>query len=101
MKTPPRQTHWQGPFRWPNFESALPPAPSLPGTYLQAFEYQDGYLIYAAGITRRTVHLRLQEHTTQYLAGIFSLSPVPRSLESGKNDVFTSIGNWVPCIIAP
>jgi hypothetical protein len=93
MNTPPRQTHWQGPFGWPNFESALPPAPSLPGTYLQTFEYQDGYLIYAAGITRRTVRSRLHEHTKQYLSGVYTVLDVDAVQAGTRKEIWH--GFWM------
>lgn len=62
---------WEGPFAWPGFEgeASLPPLPSAPGVYIQAFEHQGGYLIYAAGITKRPFPVRFQEHTLRYLNG--------------------------------
>ena len=47
---------WDGPFSWPTFESASLTRTVLqtPGVYLQTFEYNGGYLIYAAGLSRRT-----------------------------------------------
>lgn len=66
---------WNGPFGWPSYESRnnLDPIPGLPGVYLQAFEYQDGYLIYAAGITRRPVPERFKEHTRSYMKGEYTV----------------------------
>ena len=42
---------WNGPYSWPGFEddNKLPAIPEVPGVYLQTFEYQGGYIIYAAG----------------------------------------------------
>lgn len=62
---------WAGPYSWPTFESNnnLSPIPECPGVYLQTFEYQDGYLIYAAGLTRRPVPERFREHTLKYMNG--------------------------------
>ena len=61
---------WNGPYGWPTFESEnnLRPIPRNPGVYLQTFRYQDGYLIYAAGITRRPVPTRFREHRGMQLA---------------------------------
>ena len=70
------ESAWQGPFAWPKTNSALPSAPSIPGVYLWAFEYADGFLPYAAGITRRTVATRLQEHTQGYLSGVYTILDV-------------------------
>ncbi len=60
---------WSGPYSWPEYESEsnLSPLPRIPGIYLQTFGYQNGYLIYAAGITRRLVSLRFREHTRKYM----------------------------------
>lgn len=66
---------WEGPFSWPNYEerNGLPSIPRSPGVYLQTFEYQDGYLIYAAGITRRLVPVRFREHTRNYMNGDYNV----------------------------
>jgi hypothetical protein len=66
---------WDGPFSWPDFEdrNGLPSIPRSPGVYLQTFEYQDGYLIYAAGITRRSVTVRFREHTRNYMNGEYNV----------------------------
>ncbi|MDT8380153.1 MAG: hypothetical protein RQ739_14805 [Desulfotignum sp.] len=70
------QADWDGPFSWPNFESenGLPTIPlHSTGVYLQTFEYQNGYLIYAAGITRRSVPVRFKEHTRHYMNGDYTV----------------------------
>jgi hypothetical protein len=66
---------WIGPFGWPKFESVsnLHPIPSVSGVYLQTFEYQSGYLIYAAGLTRRPIPTRLTEHTRKYWNGEYNV----------------------------
>lgn len=66
---------WEGPFSWPGFsvENGLPPIPRTPGLYLQTFEYEDGYLIYAAGITRRPIPIRFKEHTRKYMNGDYNV----------------------------
>jgi hypothetical protein len=47
---------WKGPFSWPNYESqnSLPKIPDIEGVYLWTFQYNDGYVIYTAGITNST-----------------------------------------------
>lgn len=69
------QVFWDGPFSWPKFEvkNGLPNIPRIPGIYLQTFEYQDGYLIYAAGITRRPIPVRFREHTRNYMNGEYNV----------------------------
>jgi hypothetical protein len=66
---------WTGPYAWPTFEnqSGLPSLPKHPGVYLGTCEYQAGYIIYAAGITRRPIRTRLREHTAKYLNGDYTI----------------------------
>lgn len=66
---------WAGPFSWPGFESGSfsHPIPQTPGVYLQTFEYGGGYLIYAAGLTRRPIPTRFREHTRKYLNGEYNV----------------------------
>lgn len=66
---------WTGPYGWPGFTEAdnLSSVPRLPGIYLWTFRYQDGYLIYGAGITGRPVSERIAEHTRHYLAGEYNV----------------------------
>jgi hypothetical protein len=68
---------WQGPYSWPGLTTPqLPPTPNLPGVYLQTFPYLDGFLVYAAGITRRPISKRLREHTRKYLSGDYTILDV-------------------------
>lgn len=83
------QLRWEGPFSWPsrNFqgdEKCLNDAmvASRCGIYLWTVEYSGGYLIYAAGITRRPFTKRFQEHTRAYLNGVYTIFDVP-SLKNG------------------
>ncbi len=70
------KAHWKGPFAWPRLSNGLPPSPKAPGLYLQTFEYQDGFIVYGAGLTRRTVARRLAEHTLNYMNGMYSILDV-------------------------
>jgi hypothetical protein len=56
---------WSGPYAWPGYEpgSCLPSIPEHSGVYLQTAEYQNGYLLYVAGLTRRSMPERFREHT--------------------------------------
>lgn len=93
--SPPNKTssfielQWEGPFSWPgrssqgvendlnNMAVAL-----RCGVYLWTVEYCGGYLIYAAGITRRPFAKRFREHTRAYLNGVYTIFDVP-SLKNG------------------
>ena len=63
------QGTWTGPYSWPGFETEgdVQPVPHLPGLYLLTFEYRNGYMIYAAGLTRRPVPTRFKEHVRKYM----------------------------------
>lgn len=66
---------WTGPYSWPGFENdnKLPAIPKVSGVYLQTFEYRNGYLIYAAGLTRRPIPARFREHTRKYRNGDYNV----------------------------
>ena len=64
------ELRWEGPFGWPGLDPvelltslADSPVASSSGVYLWTVEYLDGFLIYAAGITRRPFVRRFREHT--------------------------------------
>ncbi|GEM77869.1 hypothetical protein [Vibrio superstes] len=67
--------NWTGPYSWPGFEETnkLAPLPEQKGVYLQTFEFSGGYLIYAAGITRRLFKARFKEHSRSYLNGEYNV----------------------------
>lgn len=65
---------WLGPFGWPGITAKATDFPGFPGIYLWTVEYlRGGYLIYAAGITRRPMIRRFHEHTRNYLDGTYTL----------------------------
>ena len=66
---------WTGPYSWPGFESenSLPSIPKHPGIYLMTAEYQGGYLLYAAGLSRRPIGARFREHTRKYMSGDYNV----------------------------
>jgi hypothetical protein len=88
---------WAGPYSWPGYESecGLPPIPEKPGVYLQTVEYQDGYLIYCAGITRRTVPTRFQEHTRKYLSGDYNVLDIQSMRQGIRKEIWRGWG-WSP-----
>lgn len=64
---------WTGPHAWPTTNS---PLPNWPGVYLWTFPYKSGFIVYAAGITRRPLTKRFREHTRSYLNGTYTLFDV-------------------------
>lgn len=85
---------WDGPYGWPSFESKnnLHPIPKCPGVYLQTFEYQDGYLIYAAGITRRPVPTRFREHTRKYMNGEYNVLDIAAAQRGIRREIWHGWG---------
>jgi hypothetical protein len=74
------ELRWEGPFGWPGSglggqltSLASVTVGSCSGTYLWTVEHLDGFLIYAAGVTRRPFVKRFSEHTRAYRAGIYTL----------------------------
>lgn len=88
---------WTGPYSWPGYEDecALPPIPEQPGVYLQTVEYQDGYLIYCAGITRRAVPTRFHEHTRKYLAADYNVLDIEAMRQGIRKEIWKGWG-WSP-----
>jgi len=86
-----------GPYSWPKFEAEnnLPSVPRHPGLYLFAFEYEDGYLIYSAGITRRPITIRIREHTRKYVSGDYHILNVS-ALKEGIREVIWHGWGWTP-----
>lgn len=76
MRKNRNEIEWLGPFGWPKFEGDLQSIPERSGVYLLTVEYQSGYLIYAAGITRRPMPKRFREHTGEYMNGIYNVLDV-------------------------
>jgi hypothetical protein len=67
---------WQGPYTWPNYgKDRLDPIPDICGVYLFTFKYQDGYLVYAAGITK-SMKTRFSQHTREYKQGRYNVLDV-------------------------
>jgi hypothetical protein len=88
------EVRWDGPYSWPAFESEnnLRPIPKIPGVYLQTFEYQGGYLIYAAGLTRRPVPMRFKEHTRKYMNGEYNVLSIAAAQQGVRREIWHSWG---------
>lgn len=85
---------WRGPFAWPGFEAeaCLPTAPRTPGVYIQAFECDQGFVIYGAGITKRPVAVRLREHARRYLSGEYTVLDVEAARGGERKEVWHGWG---------
>ena len=85
---------WAGPYAWPSFETQkdLQPVPQLPGLYLQTFEYQNGYMIYAAGLTRRPVPTRFKEHVRKYMNGEYNVLDVASAQKGIRKEIWHGWG---------
>lgn len=88
------QVLWDGPYSWPGFEddNYLQNIPRVPGIYLQTFEYQQGYLIYAAGLTRRPVPVRFREHTRHYMNGDYNVLDLTAAQQGIRKEIWHGWG---------
>jgi hypothetical protein len=82
---------WRGVFGWPKFGGK--PIPKKPGAYLWTVEYQNGYLIYAAGITRRPMPERFREHTREYMNGIYNVLDIAAMKAGFRREIWH--GLWL------
>lgn len=88
------EIYWSGPYSWPKFENEnkLQSIPNQSGAYLQAVEYLDGYLIYAAGFTRRPIPIRFREHTRNYMKGEYNVLDIDAMKQGIRNLVWQGWG---------
>lgn len=88
------QVLWKGPYSWPGYEddNYLPKIPMVPGIYLLTFEYQQGYLIYAAGLTRRPVPVRFREHTRHYMNGDYNVLDLIAAQQGIRKEIWHGWG---------
>lgn len=91
------EVNWTGPYSWPKFEteSDLPSIPKHSGVYLQTIEYKEGYLIYAAGLTRRPIPTRFREHTRKYISGDYTVLDIVAMQHGVRKEVWHGWG-WTP-----
>ncbi|MBI1780895.1 MAG: hypothetical protein HYR66_05940 [Sphingobacteriales bacterium] len=80
---------WQGPFSWTGYENEndLAKIPDIEGIYLCTFEYNDGYLIYAAGITNSTKK-RFRSHTLEYKSGNYTVLDVGAAEQGVRKEIW-------------
>jgi hypothetical protein len=84
---------WRGPSGWPKFGDKLPALPKTSGVYLWTVEYQNGYLIYAAGITRRPMLDRFREHNGEYMNGVYNVLDITAMKSGLRKEVWH--GFWM------
>ncbi len=87
------EIEWLGPFGWPKFDDKLKALPKISGVYLLTVEYQIGYLIYAAGITRRPMLNRFREHTREYMNGVYNVLDIVAMKSGFRKEVWH--GFWM------
>jgi len=85
---------WGGPFSWPGFESEnkLHSIPKISGVYLMTFEHKAGFLIYAAGLTRRPALVRFREHTFKYMNGDYNVLDVDAAQQGVRKEIWHGWG---------
>lgn len=88
------EARWEGPYSWPGFErnNLCPAIPKIAGVYLMTFEYQNEYLIYAAGLTRRPIRTRFREHTKKYLNGEYNVLDICAAREGIRKEIWHGWG---------
>ncbi len=69
-----KEINWKGPFSWPGFEKEnnLNTIIDVAGVYILSFEYKDGFLLYAVGITNST-RKRILTHAREYRKGNYNI----------------------------
>jgi hypothetical protein len=98
--------NWQGPFAWPGFGCTeisdwrkIPAISKASGIYLWTVEHNGGFLIYTAGLTRRSFQERFNAHNREYYSGKYTIFDVP-SIQEGKRKVVWP-GFWFTKNIPP
>ena len=79
---------WTGPYGWPGYSPELPRLPDHPGVYLLTVNYRSGFLIYAAGLTRRPFTKRFIEHTRTYFAGHYNVLDIAAMRRGIRKRIF-------------
>ncbi len=90
---------WYGPFAWPgvpqyshlqNFATSA--VAKRCGVYLWTVEHGTGFLIYAAGITRRPFRERFREHSRAYRTGVYTVYDAASLMRGERKKVWP--GFW-------
>ncbi|MBN2091847.1 hypothetical protein JW964_19685 [candidate division KSB1 bacterium] len=80
---------WSGPFSWPGYEhlTKLSPIPEVEGVYLFTFPYNDGFVLYCAGITK-SMKRRLRDHTREYRKGNYTILDVSYAIKGVRQEIW-------------
>lgn len=79
---------WDGPFGWPKYEKDnKSKMPDVEGVYLFTFPYNNGYVLYSAGITNSTKK-RLNTHTREYRKGNYNVLNVNSALQGEREEIW-------------
>ena len=80
---------WQGPFSWPGFEinNELKPIPNIKGVYLFSFDFKEGYLLYAEGITNSTKR-RISTHTREFRKGHYNVLDINSAKNGERKEIW-------------
>jgi hypothetical protein len=83
-----------GPYSWPGYESenTLPSIPKHPGIYLMTAQYRDGYIVYAAGLSRRPIATRFREHTRKYMSGDYTVLDIAALRQGIRKEIWHGWG---------
>jgi hypothetical protein len=84
-----QEIQWHGPFSWPGYENQnyIDKIPDIEAVYLWTFQYLDGYLVYAAGITNSTKK-RFQRHTLHYKFGDYTVLDVNAAQHGIRKEIW-------------
>lgn len=86
---------WNGPYNWHGSDGKClfeRQEAKLPGIYIWTIPYQDSYLTYYVGETKRSFAVRFEEHTKEYIAGIYPTYEPQLFLQGNKTMVWD--GMW-------
>ncbi|MBE2233357.1 MAG: hypothetical protein IAE85_07680 [Anaerolinea sp.] len=84
-----------GSFGWPRYENGQPTLPEIPGVYLMTVAYEDGFLPYGVGVTRRPVKRRFVEHTRKFVNGEYNILDLDHAQQGIRKVVWKGWG-WTP-----
>ena len=83
---------WTGPYAWPGFERpGLPALPNRGGVYLQTFEREDAFLIYAPG-EAGDFRKRFGQHTAHFRRGEYTVLDVDQAQAGVRSEIWHGWG---------
>jgi hypothetical protein len=83
---------WIGPYAWPGFErDGLPALPNHGGVYLQTFEREGEFLIYAPG-EAGNFRKRFRQHATTFRSGKYTVLDVDQAQAGVRSEIWHGWG---------